>query len=46
MADNRLNKLGSEGWELNSIEKISNNSRIAVVFFLKRPLEDDHQMSS
>lgn len=43
MVDRRLNELGSEGWELISIEKISDISHIAVCFYLKRPVEDDHR---
>jgi hypothetical protein len=38
MVDKRLNELGSEGWELISIEKISDISHVAVSFYLKRPL--------
>ena len=38
--DKRLNELGREGWELVSIEKISDLSHIAVAFYLKRPLEE------
>ena len=38
--DKRLNELGREGWELVSIEKISDVSHIAISFYLKRPIED------
>ena len=44
--DRRLNELGNEGWELISIEKISDISHVAVSFYLKRPLEDDPQLPS
>lgn len=43
MVDKRLNELGSEGWELISIEKISDISHIAVSFYLKRPMENNHR---
>lgn len=38
--DQRLNELGREGWELVSIEKISDLSHIAVSFYLKRPMDE------
>lgn len=37
--DERLNELGREGWELISVEKISDLSHVVVSFYLKRPLE-------
>ena len=37
--DQRLNELGREGWELISVEKISDISHVAVNFYLKRPIE-------
>ena len=40
MVDKRLNELGREGWELISIEKLSDVSHIAVSFYLKRPIEN------
>ena len=45
MVDQRLNELGSRGWELISIEKISNISHVAVSFYLKRPLENNTRSS-
>lgn len=41
MVDKRLNELGDEGWELLCIEKVSDVSRVAVSFYLKRPKEID-----
>ena len=38
--DKRLNELGRKGWELVSIEKMSDISHVAVTFYLKRPLEE------
>jgi hypothetical protein len=38
--DKRLNELGRKGWELISIEKMSDISHVAVTFYLKRPLEE------
>jgi hypothetical protein len=37
--DERLNKLGGEGWELIGVEKISDLSHVVVSFYLKRPME-------
>jgi len=37
--DERLNELGREGWELISVEKMSDLSHVVVSFYLKRPLE-------
>ena len=37
--DKRLNELGREGWELVSVEKISDVSHVVVNFYFKRPME-------
>jgi hypothetical protein len=37
--DERLNEFGREGWELISVEKISDLWQVVVSFYLKRPLE-------
>jgi hypothetical protein len=37
--DQRLNELGEQGWELISVEKISDLSHVVVTFYLKRPIE-------
>jgi hypothetical protein len=46
--DQRLNELGADGWELVSVEKISDVSHVVVNFYLKRPLENpmDDQLHS
>jgi hypothetical protein len=38
--DQRLNELGLQGWELISVEKISDLSHVVVSFYLKRPIEE------
>lgn len=38
--DKRLNELGREGWEMVSVEKISDVSHVVVNFYLKRPIEN------
>lgn len=38
--DERLNELGRKGWELISVEKLSDLSHVVVSFYLKRPLEN------
>jgi hypothetical protein len=37
--DQRLNELGREGWELITVEKISDVSHVVVSFYLKRLIE-------
>jgi hypothetical protein len=39
--DQRLNELGLQGWELISVEKISDLSHVVVSFYLKRPIEEN-----
>jgi hypothetical protein len=41
MVDRRLNELGGEGWELVSIEKMSDVAHVAICFYLKRPVEKE-----
>jgi|RhiMetdeSRZDD1v2_1073273.scaffolds.fasta_scaffold01570_7 hypothetical protein len=46
--DKRLNRLGREGWELVSVEKISDVSHVVVNFYFKRPIQSstENQLQS